>query len=185
MIGKYHINNIIYSSKKCYSHEFFDLLKWDEGERCWKDWSIAIKNIVHNASQQSLDVLLQKVDQWPEAYKFPNASKFGTVDMKDIYATIPSKCLREEGSIYYHHREHMHDMTMDCINNVAKNMARTIRKDIGGKSKYVVVIIGCIGSAVNCINLCVAILVALCCKDCKVEFHIYETKVKKCNTGND
>lgn len=117
----------------------------------------------------------------------PEGKLLGKVAEEEIFNVIPSKSdhkyAREIGSTFYTETGHMHDITTKCMHNLSMNIANVIRSDVMSRPIYKIAVIGCMGSVVNTINLCVAVLKCVHSKDTKLEFHIYETKENKCNEG--
>lgn len=188
-------------------HEFYHLLKKNSDGETWDDWSMCIKQIVHHASQLSKNILEKPQDEWKDSYLkelFPK--KLGEIPLADLTSIIKTssddniaqnkKCkivCRQSGSGFYPddyiksakhtNLEAMFNIKTTCLITLGKHIANAIRIDLQGKQSYTVVIIGCVGSPLNTINLCVSVLNFLRTKDAKVQFHIYETNVQKYNEG--
>lgn len=182
-------------------HEFFHLLKWNADNETWDDWSVCIKQIVQHASQLPKQILEMPQNQWKK-YFFMDviADKLGVIKIDDLTSVIKSNgidLVKKQGEIIHReiysgfypedntnvHLEGMFNITTPCLNALGKHIANAIRCDLLGKQSYMVAIIGCVGSPLNTINLCVAILKFLHTRDVKVQFCVYETNEQKYNDG--
>jgi hypothetical protein len=188
-------------------HEFYYLLKKNPQSNEWEDYSLCIKNIVNNASQLPKEILEKPPDQWREHYWFHDtAAALGTITIQDITSivnneecsvtpngNIPKTILYPEyGSGFYPRNPNSvgstYDMTEPCLESLGKRIAKCIKIDpnrwtvFAGK-KFTVAIVGCVGSALNTINLCASVLKHLGTKDVKLHFCVYDTCTQKCNEG--
>lgn len=166
------------------------MLKIDSCTKQWCDWSLVIKYIVHNASQLPYDILLNEAE-WPKSYvsSEERGASLGSVSMEAILKMIPTHTLREFSQALYpdnfdNKKTKRFNLTSECVERVAEGIATAVRMDVTARhSKYYIAIIGCVGDAVNTINLCISILRFTKSKDMKIEFHIFETNASKCTEG--
>jgi hypothetical protein len=157
---------------------------------------MAIKNIVSFASQQSYKTLQMDESRWQEFYKRETGQLLGTVSKEKILEpyTPNFTTIREVGSPFYKVPKHKRypekekhnneDLTPKCVTNLASYIAEVIRSTMSRSARYIIAIVGWLGTPVDCINFCVSILRIWCNNDITLEFHIYETNQKKYNIGN-